>query len=176
MSVWKTVFLCTQVLWCLEGEATIPCTTFHGSGVKRCAGRSGSTGEMYEWGSTSFRQPDRMALRSNLHDSLECSLCFRNLDSTDVALGVGRGHPPGKCFTDGPHVESFQLCNRRAGGWGFLLGNTTCLGGGFAWLFLLSVETALLCFQSRVVACSDWTVDCFNKPSGFSFWNIHVMG
>lgn len=94
-------------------------------------------------------------MRHNLHDSLQCSVSLRNLDSTEVALGVGRGHPPEKCFTDGPHVESFQLCNRGVGGLGLLLGNTTHLGGGFAWLFLLSVEAALLCFQSCVVAHSD---------------------
>ncbi|RMC07677.1 hypothetical protein DUI87_17154 [Hirundo rustica rustica] len=36
----------------------------------------------------------------------------QSLDSTDVAFGVGKGHPPEKCFTSGPHAESFQLCNR----------------------------------------------------------------
>lgn len=46
-------------------------------------------------------------LRSNLHDRLECWLCFANLDSADVVPRVGKGHLPGRYFTDGSHAENF---------------------------------------------------------------------
>lgn len=140
VSMDKTVFLCTVpgalVSWGWGHNAMYH---FAWLWVKKSTGRSGSTEETREWGSTSFHQSDRMALRCSLQGRLGCSLLFRSLDSTDLALGVNKGHPPGKCFTDGPHAESFQLCNRRAGGWGLLLGNTTHLGDGFALVHLLSV-------------------------------------
>lgn len=95
-------------------------------------------------------------LRYNLHDRLQCWLCFKSLHGTGSWSGQGtssrevlhRWVPRGE-------LTNFQLCDREARGWGLPLGNTPWSGGGFGRAFLLSIETASLCFQTCVVACSD---------------------
>lgn len=67
---YRKLYSCAQfqVPWCPEVEATLPCASLHGSGVKKSTGRSGSMEQTHEWGSTSFHQSDTMTLRCSLHD------------------------------------------------------------------------------------------------------------
>lgn len=121
-----------------------------------------------------------ITLRCNLYYSLECSLCFRNLDSTDVALGVGKGHPPVKRFADGPHVESFQLY---IAVYSYIQGGKALGVGycdGFAWVFLLLVAVSLHVLIKQWIASINQLAFLseisMSWANGFQLWGWKFQG